>query len=71
MILSVMESPSSNQEIIQIPLAQANGIENVLPASLEGLVLHFNDGAAVIADVVQGGNKGRPVHISQAASFSG
>ena len=71
MILSVMESPSSNQEIIQIPLAQANGIENVLPASLKGLVLHFNDGAAVIADVVQGGDKGRPVHISQAGDFRG
>ena len=37
-----------HDEVVQIPLAQADGLQDVFPAALEGLVLHLDHRIPVI-----------------------
>ena len=54
---------------MQIVLAEEDGIENVLFAAFEGLVLHLDDSVSVIADVVEGGDEFAPVYIAEAGDL--
>ena len=54
-----------DNKVVQIPLAQADGLQDVLPAALEGLVFHLDHRIPAVADVVQSRDKGAPVHIAQ------
>ncbi len=55
----------SNNEVVEIALREADGVEDVLVGAFKGLVLHLDDSVAIIADVVERGDVGAPVHIAE------
>ena len=61
----------SDNELLQIALAQPQRLQHGLFAALKGLVLHLDAGEAVVADVGQGGDKLAPVHVAQAGQLGG
>lgn len=42
-----------SQELGKVSFGQADGIKYALPGILKGLVLDFDDGKALVADVVE------------------
>ena len=56
-VLQEVILPALSDEIVEIVLAQADGCEDILPAAFKGLVLHFNHGVSVVADIVKGGEE--------------
>ena len=60
---------ASDDKLLHIALAQAQGIENPLPASLKRAILHLDAGVSVIADIGQRGDVLAPIHVAEAGSF--
>ncbi len=59
----------SDNEIVQISLGEADGIENALAAAFKGLVFHLNDCVPAVSDVIERGDKSAPVHIAEAGNL--
>ena len=60
---------ASDDKLLHIALAQAQGIENPLPASLKRAILHLDAGVSVIADIGQRGDVLAPIHVAETGQF--
>lgn len=60
-----------NHKLLHVALAQAQRIENPFLAALEGLILDFDAGIAVVADIGQGGDVLAPIHVAEAGELRG
>lgn len=63
------EQKASDDELLHITLAQTQGIKNPLFAALKRLVLDFDAGISVVADIGQRGNILAPIHVAETGSF--
>ena len=60
-----------NHKLLHVALAQAQRIENPFLAALKGLILDFDAGIAVVADIGQGGDVLAPIYVAEAGELRG
>ena len=56
---------SSDNELLKIAFAEAQGIQHSRLTALKGLILHLDAGEAVIADIRERGDEAPPIHIAE------